>query len=140
LRIECKRSQGSLFFTQTLVNSPYLQTAAIVIFYIDTGATSTIISEIEARKNKIDYSLLTPSNESAKGIGDSVPFKLLKNCSILFSSETSVNLERLPEIGVFQRRDEKQSLTRMSLLGLDILIRFKIHFIQNGERMILEKD
>ena len=139
MRIVCKRGRGNLFFTQTLVRSPYLSTTSLVRFYIDTGASSTIISEIDARRNRIDYSLLTPS-EPAIGIADSVPVKLLKDCRIIFSGETSVNIETLPTIGVFKRENTKQDITDMSLLGLDILVRFRISFSKNGDQMILEKD
>lgn len=103
-----------------------------------------MISEVEAKKNWIDYTRLKPS-EPAIGIGDSVPVKLLEDCSLVFSGETSVNIEKLPAIGVFKREEgnKRQPLTDMSLLGLDILIRFRIHFIvKDGKNMImvLEKD
>jgi hypothetical protein len=59
----------------------------------------------------------------------------------VFSGKTSVNIEKLLAIGVFKREYKRQSLTEMSLLGLDILIRFKIHFIGDGKNaiMVLEK-
>jgi hypothetical protein len=137
LRIQATRGEGNLFRVFTLVYSPFIGKTIPITFYIDTGATMTSISELDSILNLIEPNNFPKSPLLTQGIGGIVSSHLLYNCNILFVSETGPHLERMWSINLMRNITSNQPFTKLSLLGLDFLINYKIYF-EYGI-MILEK-
>jgi gag-polyprotein putative aspartyl protease len=145
LRIFGERGQANLFYITTLVWSPTINKLSTIRFYVDTGATLTMISEKDALRNGIDFRrILVKSTDQVKGIGGRVSAYRLPLCRIVFLTDTGINAEDLDYVNILS--NEKQSQEEpieLSLLGLDILIRYKIYFLKDityKDRIVLEKD
>ena len=110
---------------------------------VDTGSSGTVIADRDAGRLNLDYTKLEgPYNVLGIG-GVNVRAYTLKGINIVFrDSESSYYVETLPEIKVLRHRaktrKERISIRRIpSLLGLDILKKYKVRFNKNG--VIIEK-
>jgi len=138
LRIIARRGKASLFYLNAFFYSTSLNRIASARFLLDTGATTTCISELDAIKNTIDYSKLIPA-PPVRGVGSVVSSFYLPQCTMLFLANDGYHLAELPFVIVFRNDDllNPEKTTTQSLIGVDILTSFKIAFVDNY--MVLEK-
>ncbi len=138
MRIYGKRGAGNLFYLTASLYSPVLARIVQIRFILDTGATLTSICEADAIKNSIAYDKLVPA-PAVKAVGSEVSSYSLYQCIILFSADSGAHIENLPQVCFFKNDDiaHPENMTTQSLIGIDILSRFKISF--ENDNMILEK-
>jgi hypothetical protein len=136
LQIRGKIGKSGLgFVTAYLISQPKI--SATIRFYVDTGASSTTISDRDAKRIGIDYKRLKKAPWSVTGVGGQVDAYLLKGCLIMFQHDQSILAERLDYVTVLRHNprnklEEKIALEVPSLMGLDILRKYRVHFVPDG--------
>jgi len=120
--------EGSIIFASHLLIES-LNISSLIPFQLDTGASSTIILDSDARRLGLDYSTLTPTT-LAFGIGGSCKAYVIEDAILRFSSIYGEwSLERPTRIMVLDHKVEeiedidtrRAILACPSLLGRDIL-------------------
>ncbi len=97
---------------------------AKVRFLIDIGASSTIISEKDAKKLKLDYASLQKLKTGMTGIGGSVVTYLINGVELYFQSDRGLyhaNIDHVFAIKHAQKLGAKVKKFIPSLLGRDFL-------------------
>ena len=114
-------------------------------FCVDTGCSVTIISHLDALRIGLDYSnnksLQKSDQQTINGVRAFIPY-ILPDAEILFNSEGTYILEYVGNIHVMPPSAStiigaNDASNQISLLGVDVLKRFTITFIQ--ENIILDK-
>lgn len=118
-------------------------------FLIDTGSTSSIMSEIDAKRFHLDYSKLKllPEEDWVTGIGGSLPlYRITDECKLTFASPTKGKLEsHLETLDHFDVVKVEISDTKVrdkilagipSILGMDLLRKFR--FVATNKEAYLE--
>jgi hypothetical protein len=93
-------------------------------FLIDLGASSTIISENDAEKLKIDYTSLQKLPKGMTGIGGSAKTYLMEGIELYFESERGLYRPNMNHIFVIKNAAKRNSKIKQlipSLLGRDFL-------------------
>lgn len=93
-------------------------------FLIDLGASSTIISEADAEKLKINYAPLQKLSQGMTGIGGSAKTYLMEGIELYFESDGGsyrANHDHVFVIKNDKKRDSKIKKLIPSLLGRDFL-------------------
>jgi hypothetical protein len=147
LRIIGKRGKSRLFYVVAAITSPFLQKSLaqkyiIVRFVVDTGATITCIGMKDALKNNINILTFEKIEDPILGIGGNMDTFRLQNCQMFFQTnigDNNYHTEPIEEIRFFYEPNlyNKNYRPLPSLLGIDILQRFKISF--NEDYVFLEK-
>ena len=126
---------SDLFIIPASISSPNLSEFASVDFIIDTGSSRTTINDKDVSRLQINYNDLKPSAEQYYGVGGTnVKSYELLDCKLLFIDDD--NNERLEELKCvlvnqhdFKSENEKKMMMQFqSLLGLDILKKYRIRF------------
>ncbi len=124
-----------LYIVIASVKSSILSKSVPVGFIVDTGSSKTIITDVDARRLDVNYAELEPSTEPYYGIGGTdVQSFSLPNCRLSFTDKMGrKHPEDLENVIVLQHKLEterdKETLGKFpSLLGLDILRKYKITF------------
>lgn len=113
-----------------------LQVNKDILLVVDTGTAITTINEFDARQMKIDYSKLTRKQDSL-GIGGSAESYVADSCHLYFG-EGIESVDVKPVKFLRQLNVDKADQERYpSLLGMDVLINYKISFTES--KVILEK-
>lgn len=138
MQIEAKRGIGGLFYTPTLLSSPFLDEIASINFAIDTGATMTTISDFDALNNNIICTHFEPTARTI-GAGTSLATRKIRDCKIAFLSSIHSRIEKLNHVDVLCSFDSKPEVfTSTSVIGLDLLLNYRIYWKDNIA-MILER-
>ncbi len=98
--------------------------------HIDTGCSKTTIGQVDAQRIGINYNLLSKSTVPTFTANGPVFPDILPNCGILFNLFGTSLVEYVGDVYVV-------STNPISLLGLDVLKKFSIHFVQNS--IVLER-
>jgi hypothetical protein len=115
--------------------SSILREPAPIDFVVDSGSSRTTINDKDAARLGVEYCKLDPIEDSYYGMGGTdVAFFSLPKCRLLFTSEEGKkHPEDLDDVIVARhkfrsKRQKKLMATYPSLLGLDILKNYEIHF------------
>jgi hypothetical protein len=112
-------------------------------FCVDTGCSVTIISHLDALRIGIDYgnnkSMQKSDQRTINGVSAFMPYilsdaEILFNCDGISMLEYVGNIHVMPPSPITTSRSNDAS-NQISLLGVDVLKRFTITFVQ--EKIIL---
>jgi predicted aspartyl protease len=127
--------KGGLGFVRAgLMSRPYNITVPIS-FYIDTGCSNTTVCQNDASKARIFDILLKSSPRLIYTANGPISAYVLPNCEIVFLGTEGPILEYIGNINVLGL----QSSNPISLLGLDVLKRFSIHFDIENNHVVLQR-
>src|SRR5919198_73768 len=112
-------------------------------FYVDTGASQTLICDSDAKRIGIDYNKLTRSPTPVCGIGGDVCAYDLDNCMLVFKFNRGgggLQIEYLDSVLILRHefdseKDRAKIMVLPSLLGLDILKRYRLSFCNYSVRL-----
>lgn len=110
---------------------------AFIRFAIDTGATITSVSSIDAVLNGIDCSKLQPLSPTFSAATPNIQTCFISDCKLGFISDDDCNelsVEELSQVNVFC---DSQNVTIQSVLGLNLIANYQIYFSNDKMRMIL---
>jgi hypothetical protein len=136
LEIIAKRGYGGLYFTPACLSSPSLNKKASIRFAIDTGATITSVSSIDAVLNGIDCSKLQLLSPTFSATTPNIHTCFISDCELGFISndQNNLSIEKLSQLNVFC---DSQNVTIQSVLGLNLLDNYQIQFSYDKMNMIL---
>ena len=126
---------NEIFVIPCSISSSNLKKSASVDFIVDTGSSKTTINDKDVRRLQINYEDLKPSRDKYYGVGgsDFKSYELL-DCKLLFVDDyENQRLEELEYVVVNDHnfksgKEEEMMLGFQSLLGLDILKKYRIYF------------
>lgn len=134
-------------------NAPYVVSTIIhsafnlnrrVRFLLDSGASSTVIADTDARYLKIDYNRLQRLPSGMTGIGGTVETFVLPSVRLVFATGDGTHEEELERVYVLrhQMTDARQRarIERIpSLLGRDVLNNYMV-ILQRSTDTVLMTD
>lgn len=134
MEITAKRGYGGLYYVPAYLSSPCLNEIAFIRFAIDTGATITSVSNIDALLNGIDCSKLQALSPTFSATIPNIRTCFISDCELGFiaNDQNGLYVEELSQINVFC---DSQNITIQSVIGLNLLTRYQIHFSDNKMRM-----
>jgi hypothetical protein len=113
-----------------------------ILFLIDLGASSTIISETDAQQLKIDYTPLKKLSKGMTGIGGSAKTYLMEGIELYFESDRGLYRPNMDHIFVIKnatRHDSKIKKLIPSLLGRDFLNQMAL-LVDKRQNLVLITD
>ena len=139
MRITGKKGQSNLYYIITRLDSRNLSEPIYVRFYVDTGASTTCISDTDLLKFGIDYGQFPKAKKRVRGIGTgTINLRILKKGEIDFITDRGYHVEKLEKIYILNRPvDEAVFEPRISLLCIDFLRKFIISF--SGNNVFLDR-
>lgn len=108
---------GAAYVTVTLSSSSF--TGGFARFLVDTGASRTILQDVDFRRLGIPRTLLTPAPSSVAGVGGTITCSVLPGVDVDFSTSTGGHHVTTQDIWVMPPLSAGLSLP--SVLGRDIL-------------------
>jgi hypothetical protein len=138
LKIVAKLGYGGLYYAPSYLSSPYLDEIVFIRFVIDTGATITSISNVDAALNGIDCSKLQALSPTLSATTPNIHTCFISDCKLGFISgdDSELCIEELSQVNVFC---DSHNITIQSILGLNLLDNYQIHFSNDKESMILHR-
>jgi hypothetical protein len=138
MEIIAKKGYGGLYYVPAYLNSLSLDEKAFIRFAIDTGATITSISSVDAILNGIDCSKLQLLSPTFSVTTPNIRTCFISDCKLGFISEDNNDLciEELNQVNIFC---DTQNITTQSVLGLNLLVNYQIHFSNDKMSMILHR-
>ena len=136
MEIIAKIGYGGLYYVPAYLSSPCLNELALIRFAIDTGATITTVSSVDAILNGIDCSKLQPLSPTFSATTPNIHTCFISDCKLGFVSgdDNDLSIEELSQVNVFC---DSQNVTIQSVLGLNMLANYKIYFSNDKMSMIL---
>ena len=136
MEIIAKIGYGGLYYVPAYLSSPCLNELALIRFAIDTGATITTVSSVDAISNGIDCSKLQPLSPTFSATTPNIHTCFISDCKLGFVSDddNDLSIEELSQVNVFC---DSQNVTIQSVLGLNMLANYKIYFSNDKMSMIL---
>ena len=135
MRILGKRGKGNLFYVYINIISPSLDKSALIRFVVDTGASVTGIGMVDSIRNGINIFDFEKIDDITYGVGGNLESYILPDCKITFLTEDGNNdiVGHTEELNFIQMFHEPRIFENgynpiPSLLGIDILEKFKISF------------
>lgn len=130
---------SELFILPAFISSPNLKIIAPIDLIVDTGSSRTTINDKDVIRLQINYNDLSPSRDKYYGVGGTdVTTYELQDCRLLFvednnDDDETQHFEDLEYVLVNQHKFKSENEMKMmlgfqSLLGLDVLKKFKIRF------------
>jgi hypothetical protein len=143
LRILGRRGRGNIFYVYININSPALDKSAFVRFVVDTGAAITSMSRKDTITNDINIFEFEKMDDITYGVGGKLESYILPKCKITFLTDDGDDVGHIGELDFIQMFHEPKIYEDgynpvPSLLGIDILEKFKISF--KDDIVILEKE
>jgi len=133
-------------FVKVLLVSENLNIRKFLDLCIDTGASSTIILDRDAKYLRLNLKSLRKSEKNVGGIGGLIDTYVIENVRIVFKTEEGVPYEEKLNllVGVHRVNEltekEKELVTKLpSLLGRDIIRKFKFIFEEKESLVLFEK-
>jgi hypothetical protein len=137
LEIVAKKGYGGLYYAPAYLSSSNLNEIAVIRFAIDTGATVTTISSVDAALNGIDWSKLQPLSPTYSATTPNIHTCFISDCKVGFiSGDGRLSVDQLSQINVFC---DSHNITIQSVLGLNLLDNYQIYFSNDKMSMILSK-
>ena len=139
MKIIARRGYGGLYYVPAYLSSPCLNELALIRFAIDTGATITSISSVDAVMNGIDCSKLESLSPTFSATTPHIHTCFISDCRLGFISDddqNSLSIEELSQVNIFC---DSQYITVQSVLGLNLLANYQIHFSNDKMNMILHR-
>ena len=138
MKIIAKRGHGGLYYAPAYLSSPCLNAIAFIRFAIDTGATITSISSVDAVLNRIDCSKLQALSPTFSAVMPNIRTCFISDCKLGFitDDEASVYVDELKQINVFC---DSQNITIQSVIGLNLLTKYYIYFSNDKLSMMLRR-
>jgi hypothetical protein len=87
LEIIAKIGYGGLYYVPAYLSSPCLNELALIRFAIDTGATITTVSSVDAILNGIDCSKLQPLSPTFSATTHNIHTCFISDCKLGFISD-----------------------------------------------------
>lgn len=109
-------------------------------FLVDSGASRTTLLDKDAIFLGLDYSNLKKHNQNVSGIGGSVETFIIDDATLILGSEQihlSVFIVR-HALGNLNKEDKIKILRIPSLLGRDVINRFRLVFDKQENKIFLE--
>jgi hypothetical protein len=136
VRIEGDRLSGAigLYRVEAVLICTKLQISKVVEFMVDTGSSYTAILDKDVDKLGINYDDLEEAEEDVTGIGGDATTYLLPKSKLIFTDNKGHEFPEDLDTGMvlrhsFKNEKERHNIfTLSSLLGMDILHKYKIHF------------
>lgn len=111
---------------------------AVIRFAIDTGATITSISSVDAALNGIDCSELQSLSPTFSATTPNIHTCFISDCKLGFvSDQNSLSIEELSQVNIFC---DSENVTIQSVLGLNLLVNYQIHFSNDKMNMLLHRE
>ncbi len=108
---------------------------AFIRFAIDTGATITSISSIDAASNGIDCLKLQPLSPTFSATTPNIHTCFISDCKLGFISDNDgLLVEELGQVNIFC---DSQNVTIQSVIGLNFIDSYHIYFSNDKMRMTL---
>jgi len=133
-------------FIKAIVESQKLKIRKIVYFHIDTGASLTIILDKDVKYLGINVNTLRKAGRQIGGIGGFINTYQIEDAKLLFITEDQKIIEEklVLHVGIHDPTklspEEKEMIMRIpSLLGRDIIHRFKLAYNKPKNEIYLEK-
>ena len=137
MEIIAKKGYGGLYYVSSYLSSTYLNDVAFVRFAIDTGATITSISSVDAALNGIDCSKLQALSPTFSATTPNIHTCFITDCKLGFiSDDNDISIEKLEQVNIFC---DSQNITIQSVLGLNLLVNYQIYFSADKMSMILHR-
>jgi predicted aspartyl protease len=128
--------ESNLGFISAILIIPSLHINDPIRFYVDTGASGTVIANKDAERLGIDKTSLKPLD--VHGIGGKAKCYLLPKSMLVFRFSDCMHIEYLNNAMVLDSSPrQRQNFNTPSLLGVDILKNYSIRF--TNKQIILEK-
>ncbi|MCJ7578791.1 MAG: retroviral-like aspartic protease family protein [candidate division Zixibacteria bacterium] len=132
------RKEDNAAYVITTLLSKELNIHSPVRFLIDTGASRTIISDMDAIKLGIDHSLLPRFKAVTAGIGGVVDTYFIQNVKSIFKTQEGAHVEKMEEIFVLKHKIRDERIKRIpSLLGRDILNRYQLLLDRRSNKVVI---
>ena len=137
MEIIAKRGYGGLYYVPAYLSSPCLDEIAFIRFAIDTGATITSVSSIDAVLNGIDCSKLQAVSPTFSATLPNIHTCFISDCKLGFiaDDQNGIYVEEIGQINVFC---DSQNITIQSVIGLNLLTNYQINF--TGNKMSMFRD
>jgi len=133
-------------FVKAVVVSRRLNVSRLVDFHIDTGASASIILDKDLRYLKLDVGGLKRAERDVGGIGGSIRTYMIEDAALIFRAvDGSVVEEGLKllvgshELGGLDAESRRLMMVIPSLLGRDILGRFRLVYDERSDDVYLER-
>jgi hypothetical protein len=133
-------------FVRAVVVSRVLNASRLVDFHVDTGASASIILDKDLRYLGLDLGGLKRAERDVGGIGGLIRTYVIEDAALIFRAvDGSVVEERLKllvgshEIGDLDVESKRLMMVIPSLLGRDILGRFKLVYNERTDDVYLER-
>jgi hypothetical protein len=124
-------------YISAFINSPQIKGTKPILFLVDLGATTTTILEADCVRLGIDCAKLQRSPSSSVVAGGKIQTYVLSDVTLFFESQDGTyHIERLQKVDVIKPQERSIKLP-FSLLGIDIIKRFKLTYTSN--ELTLEK-
>jgi hypothetical protein len=133
-------------FIKAVVVSRSLNMSGLVDFHIDTGASASIILDKDLRYLKLSVAGLKRAERDVGGIGGLINTYVIEDTALMFrATDGSVVEERLKllvgshDLREFDAESRKLMMVIPSLLGRDVLGRFKLVYDERSDEVYLER-
>ncbi|MCS7138758.1 MAG: protease [Crenarchaeota archaeon] len=132
-------------FVKAILVSDELNVSRLIDFHVDTGASASIILDKDLRYLKLDITKLKKAERNVGGIGGMIDTYVIEDAKLMFrTDEGSLHGERLKmlvarhDLTGLDAESIRLVLTMPSLLGRDILRRYKLIYSERSNEVILE--
>jgi len=133
-------------FVKAILNSKSLNLSKLLDLHIDTGASTSIILGKDVRYLKLDTAKLKKAERNVGGIGGVVNTYVIEDANLMFRTEDGTLRKERVRMLVGQhdlsRLDEESRrliLIMPSLLGRDVLRRYKLMYDERSNEVCLER-
>jgi len=133
-------------FIKAVVVSRGLNIRRLVEFHIDTGASASILLDKDMRYLRLDVAGLKRAERDVGGIGGLIKTYVIEDAALMFRSvDGSVVEERLKllvgshDLGGLDAESRRLMMVIPSLLGRDVLGRFRVVYSERSDEVYLER-
>lgn len=133
-------------FLSATVFSEALGLRHVVNFHVDTGAAVTTLLDKDVKRLKIDLGRLRRADRGLIGIGGSLETYLIEDCILAFQAENGEVVEEklrvyagAHDVEKLSKDERKLILELPSLLGRDLIYRFKLVLDKDKNEVYLER-
>jgi len=132
-------------FVKVLLISKNLGVRKFLDLHIDTGASSTIILDKDIRYLRLDIKSLKKAKRKIGGIGGLIDTYLIEDATMIFKTEEGVPQEEKlallvgkHKLGKLTEEERKLIMKLPSLLGRDILRKFRFIYDERSNQVFME--
>ncbi|MGB9717821.1 MAG: hypothetical protein ACPL4E_05200 [Thermoproteota archaeon] len=133
-------------FVKAILVSEELNLSKLVDFHIDTGASASIILDKDLRYLKLDVTKLRRAERNVGGIGGMIETYIIKDANLMFRvDDGSLCKEQIKmlvgrhDLMSLDAESKKLIMVMPSLLGRDVLRRYKLIYNERSNEVFLER-